>query len=53
MEQEGLKIKMKKETETVTVSEKNSPSVMYETSVDTQLSTENNNKTIEKNIRKS
>ncbi|MBD8047248.1 MAG: acetyl-CoA carboxylase biotin carboxyl carrier protein [Clostridium argentinense] len=48
VEQEGLKIKMKKETETVTVSEKNSPSVMYETSVDTQLSTENNNKTIEK-----
>ena len=48
VEQEGLKIKMKKETETVTVSEKNSPSVMYETSVDTQLSTENSNKTIEK-----
>lgn len=46
VEEEGLKIKMKKEA--VTILEKNSPSVIYETSVDTQLSSENSDKTTEK-----
>ncbi|WP_291569061.1 MULTISPECIES: acetyl-CoA carboxylase biotin carboxyl carrier protein [unclassified Clostridium] len=49
VEQDGLKIKMKKEIEVVNILEKNSSSVMHETSVDTQLNLENNSKkTMEK-----
>lgn len=44
VEQDGLKIKMKKEVEVVNVLEKNSSSVMHETSVDTQLNLENDSK---------
>ncbi|WP_291579823.1 acetyl-CoA carboxylase biotin carboxyl carrier protein [Clostridium sp. UBA6640] len=44
VEQDGLKIKMKKEVEVVNVLEKNSSSVMHETSVDTQVNLENDSK---------